>query len=490
MHYYIGAFVLLAVVVLWIFLSMCFRTVVSTNDMHIVQSSNKTVSYGKDQAAGNTYYAWPAWIPFVGIKVIKLPVSVFSVELESYAAYDKGRVPFLIDIMAFFMIGESNVAAQRVHSFQELLQQLQGILQGTCRSILAKSDIEEILEERNKFGQMFTEAVQAQLAEWGVKNVKNIELMDVRDAKDSKVIENIMAKKKSAIEMQSRMEVANNQRAAQEAEITAKRQVLLQQQEADEQVGKRTADKEKNVGIAHQQAIQAVKEQEKVTAINQMAVVNVEQVRTAEIQRDVHIVNAEQTRRTSVIDAEGQAAALVATAEGKRKQAIITAEGNAAAQVATAEGQRRQTVLISEGNLAQAELGAKGIKAQGEAKGAADTAVNLATVAAQIELATKIGQNKEYQGYLVTIRQVEANQAVGIANAEAIKEADIKVIVNSGNVTDGVKDVMGLLTSKGGTQLGAMFEGFANTDTGKALLEKVGITEAKPVSGTNGTAKH
>src|SRR6185436_14936660 len=149
----------------------------------------RTISYGKDQAAGNTYYKWPSWVPIIGVKTISLPVSVFDVGLDGYAAYDKGRVPFVIDIMAFFRITDSNMAAQRVHAFPELEEQLKGILQGAVRSILATSEIEEILEGRGTFGERFTKEGDANLAQWGVQTVKCIELMDIRDAQGSKVID-------------------------------------------------------------------------------------------------------------------------------------------------------------------------------------------------------------------------------------------------------------------------------------------------------------
>lgn len=463
---------------IFVILALSYRTVVATNFVHIVQSAKKTVSYGKGQQAGNTYYAWPSWIPFCGLKVIELPVSVFKLNLDEYDAYDKGRVPFIIDIMAFFCIDDTNTAAQRVSSFSELQGQLEGILQGASRSILAKSDIEEILEERNKFGQMFTDAVVNQLKEWGVRNVKNIELMDIRDSKDSKVIWNIMQKKKSEVEMQSRIAVAKNIQAAKQAEIDAEREVSLRDQEAKEQVGKRNADREKNVGISNQQAMQAVREQEKTTAEKSMAVTQVNQVRQAEIIRDVRVVEAEQAKRTNVIDAEGHAQATVAVAEGQARAAV-----------AQADGEKKRNILTAEGNLAQAELGAKGVKAQGEARAAADTAVNTASVAAQVRLATEIGNNKGYQEYLVSIRRVEASQVVGVAQASALAAAHIKVIANTGNVVEGVSNVMDLFTSKGGTQLGSMLEGLANTDAGRAVLERVGVKteDVSPSSGKNGT---
>ena len=65
---------------------LTLRRVVNTNEVHIVQSSKSTTSYGKDQPNGNTYYQWPSWIPFIGIQVIKLPVSVFSLRLKDYEA--------------------------------------------------------------------------------------------------------------------------------------------------------------------------------------------------------------------------------------------------------------------------------------------------------------------------------------------------------------------------------------------------------------------
>lgn len=427
------------------------RVVVSTNDVHIVQSASKTISYGKDQEAGNTYYAWPSWIPILGIQVIKLPMSVFDIEIKNYDGYDKGRVPFVIDIMGFFRINQSNVAAQRVASIEELKDQLEGIIQGATRSILAKSEIEEILEERAKFGLMFTEAVNEQLKEWGVTNVKNIELMDIRDAKDCQVIENIMAKKKSLIEKESRVAVADNRRIAQVAEIDASRDVQVRQQEAEQQVGQRTAEKDKAVGIAKQKADQEVKAEQKITAERDMDVRRVNDVRQAEIKRDVEVVAAEQERQVNIVKAEGE---------------------------------KQKTVIIADGNLEQAKRNAEGIKVEGEAKGAAETAILMAPVNSQIVLAKEIGENKEYQTYLITIRGIEKDQEVGKAQASALEKADIKVIANTGEVIGGVKNVMDLFSAKGGTALGSMVEALAQTPEGEKLLSSV--TKKTPAKGNGG----
>lgn len=450
----IGLGVLLAggLAFLLIVLAMSFRVVVSTNDVHIVQSAKRTTSYGRGEAAGNVYWRWPSWIPIIGVKFINLPVSVFDQRIDKYHAYDKDRVPFMVDIIAFFRVTDSNLAAQRVHSFPELLTQLENILRGAIRSILATHEIHEILEGRSQFGQRFTDEVDKNLANWGVATVKTIELMDIQDAPPSKVIDNIMAKKKSAIEMESRVVVASNMREAQTKEIEAQREVELARQEATQQVGQRTAEQEKQVGIAKQVAQQEVLEAARTTAEKDMAVKQVQNVRTAEINRAVQVVQADQDKQTAVIEAEG-----------KRQSAVIAAEAIQQTRILEAEGQKQQTVLVSEGNLTEAKNMAVGIQAKGEAEAIALKLGEQASVAAQIALAQEIGSNAEYQHYLVSIRNIEAGQAIGIEQAKALTAAEIKIIANSGGIVEGAKSVMDLLTPKGATQVGAALEAFQNT---------------------------
>lgn len=449
--YLLGAAVGLAgLISLTFILAAAFRTVVSTNIVHIVQSAKQTTSYGSGSKNGNVYYSWPAWVPVVGVNVIKLPLSVFEIDLKDYPGYDKGRVPFIIDIKAFFRIDNSTIAAERVATYDGLQRQLLGILQGACRSILASSEIEHILEGRAEFGRQFTAAVDEQLKSWGVIDVKSIELMDIRDEPGSKVIENIKAKKQSLIERESRVAVADNRKQAQEAEITADRQVQLAKQEAEQQVGQRTAEKTKQIGIANEQASQSVKEQTRLTAEKDMAVQQVQIVRAAE-----------NKRAAAVVDADAQRQAAVIVADALKQKSVIEAEGT-----------KTQTTLIAEGRLQQALKNAEGVQAEGLALAAAEQAKQLASVTAQTTLAKEIGENESYQQYLVTIRTVEKDQAVGVAQAAALTKADIKVIANTGDVSSGINSLKDLFSSKGGTSLAAMAEAFVQSPTGAAVVEK------------------
>lgn len=451
-----GLFGLLAALVgVALFLALCFRRVVPANQVHIVQSANKTISYGTATGKGNTYYQWPSWIPFLGVITSKLPVDNFNIELDGYEAFDKDRVPFVVDVMAFFRISDTNTAAQRVASFEHLTEQLTNVVRGAIRVVLANNSLEEILSGRSTLGEQFTREVNQHLAEWGVTAVQNVEIMDIRDAKESKVISNIMEKKKSQIEMESRTEVAKNKKTAQIAEIEAQREVDLQKQQASQSVGLRTIEAEREVELQRQAKLQTVKEQERLTKDKEMNVLKVEQLRKAEIQREVEVVKAEQNRQTTVL---------------------------------AAQAQKETAVLAAEGQLESKKREAEGIALEGAARAEAEKALQLAPVQAQITLAKEIGSNESYQKYLITVKQVEAQQAVGMEQAKALKEAEIKVIANTGNAANGLTSVTDIFSSKGGTEIGAMLEGLANTDTGQKLLNK--FVGTKPVSNgkSNGAA--
>lgn len=439
------------VLLLFLITAFSFRTVVSTNDVHIVQAKKSTTVYGKGHEAGNVYYKWPAWIPVLGVRTTVFPVSNFSLKVDSYEAYDKGRLPFLVDVMAFFRIEDATLAAGRISNFSQLQEQLMGILQGACRTILAGSEIEAILEGRGEFGQKFTDEVDHNLTNWGVKTVKNIEFMDIRDAKDSKVIQQIMAKKKSEIERESRVVVAGNVQQAELSEIEAKQQVALRNQEADEAIGIRDAERVQKVGLASEKSKQEIAQEAATTMTKQMEVISVDKVRNAQIQKETQIIFAQQEKETQLIDAERE-----------KQRAIILAEGQKAQQVTVAEGKKEAAILA-----------AQGIEAEGKAKGIAEEAILMAPVNAQTKLAAEIGTNTGYQTYLLSVRKVESDQAIGIEQAKALAGAEIKIIANTGDVGTGLSSVGGLFSPKGGTQLAGAVEAFAQSPVGRELLNAV-----------------
>lgn len=451
------------------------RRVVKPSEVHVVRKSKKTLVYGDvaklrslsknanvdqgDDVAGNTYYQIPAWVPVWGVEVQVLPLSNFSIDLLDYEAYDKDKLPFVVDVTAFFRIADYRQAASRIGSNKELEEHLSKIVQGAVRSILANDTLDLIMVQRSVYGEMFTKEVTENLIEWGIVPVKSIELMDVRDKKGEAVISNIMEKKKSYIEMESRKEVAKNQQEAQLAEIEAQQLVDIRKEEKEEQVGKRMASREQAVGIAQQQSQQNIQDEQKITKEKEMAVRQVETVRQAEIEKERKVIDANAKKEADRIDAEAK---------------VLVAEQQKQAADHEAEASYIKATKEAEAKLVVAENEAKGIEAKGNAEATAKEAQGLAEVKPQIELAKEIGQNEGYQSYLIEIRRVEASQAVGVEQAKNLGNADIKIVANSGsNIAEGVSSVMDLFSAKGGQAIASMLETIAGTEQGQAFLQRL-----------------
>lgn len=456
---------------------LSLRQVVKPSEVHVVCRGKSTQIYGNvktvvshvssdtksvsqsDEFSGNVYYRIPVWIPIWGVEVQVLPLSNFSIDLEEYEAYDKDKLPFIIDVTAFFRIADYRQAASRIEDDSTLKEHLVKIVQGAVRTILAKDDLEEIMTERSKYGKQFTDEVTENLKEWGVVPVKSVELMDIRDKDGEEVVANIMAKKKSVIDMESRKEVAKNKKEAETAELDSEQAIDLRREEKEEAVGKRQAEREKEVGIAREKSSQEVQDQAKITKEKEMEVVKVGTVRQAEIDKEKQVIDADAARERDKIAAEAK---------------VVVAENNEKESEHLAQAEYIRKTKDSEAGLIAAENEARGIQAKGEAEAAAKEKLGLAEVQPQITLAQEIGENQGYQNYLIEIKKVEASQAVGIEQAKNLGNAQIKVIANAGgNVAEGVSSVMDLFNAKGGQALGGMLEAFAGTETGQQLMSKL-----------------
>lgn len=423
-----------AIVGFSLFLAMCFRVVVPTNEVHIVQSGSETKSFGKDTTNGNTYFLWPSWIPFIGITVTVFPTSVFELTLDSYQAYDLDRLPFNVDVTAFFRVDDSNLAAQRVAGFEELEKQLESIVQGAIRVIMASNKLEDIMQGRSKFGDEFTDEVREQLKSWGIAVVKNIEIMDIKDADGSSVIKNIMSKKISMIEMESRTEVAENKKKASMAEQEALRELEIQKQKIQEEIKLKQIDVERNTSIQEQEKQKVIAERQKELEEKTAETLKVKYVKAEEIKKETEVIKADAAKQTQIIKAQA--------------------------------------------DLDTETLKARGVLENGKAKAEAEKLILMAPVEAQLTLAKEIGENTSYQSYLVQLEQIKATKEVGIAQAVVLEKAQIKLIANAGTPTEGLNKITDMFSSNGGMNLASMVEAFAQSENGEKIINKF-LTQPK-----------
>lgn len=444
------AIVIAALVALTLFVAAAFRVVVSTNEVHIIQKKKTSISYGKWQEAGNVYYAFPSWIPLIGISRIVLPVSNFDISLDAYEAFDQNKVPFRVDVVGFFRIANPIEAAEKIESFEHLHNQLKLIINGAIRTVLSSKTIIEIMEERSTISQLFNQEVEPQLQNWWVENVRSAEIMDIQDSQNSKVIQMIKEKKSSAIERDSRVEIADNIKTAQIAEIEAVKEADMKKQNAEREVGEKQAEKQKLIGIAQQVSLQEVASETKITREKEMEVKKVEQVNQANINKEQALIDADREKQMRTIAAE----ALKLEQEQKAEADLITQSKSA------------------EGKLVEMTKNAAGIKAEGASKAEAEKLMQVALVSGAIELATKIATSPEYMQYLQNIEAIKASQNVGTANAEALKWADLKILANGGSVDKGMNSLLDVFSGKGGAAMASMLENLNNSDLGKDLIGK------------------
>ena len=475
---WVGVAALVIVVVCIIKWVLNLRRVVKPSEVHVVRRGKVTEIYGNvkpvvsaadedtgggvpqaDESAGNVYYHIPAWVPIWGVEVQVLPLHNFSVDLDGYEAYDKDKLPFVVDVTAFFRIADYRQAASRIEDNDTLEEHLTKIVQGAVRTILAQDLLEEIMTSRSKYGEQFTQEVFANLKEWGIVPVKSVELMDIRDKDGEKVISNIMEKKKSAIDMESRKEVAKNKQAAETAELEALQAVEVRREEKEQAVGERKAEREKAVGIAEEQSKQQVQEQAKLTKEKEMEVLKVATLQQAEIDKQKIVIDANANKESETIKADAQ---------------VLVAERRKTEAEHTAQAEYVKKTKESEALLVAAKNEATGIQAKGEAEAVAKEKAGLAEVQPQITLAKEVAENQGYQTYLIEIKKVEAQQAVGVEQAKNLGNAQIKIIANAGaDIAGGVSSAMDLFSAKGGQALGSMLEALAGTEAGQQLLGKI-----------------
>lgn len=438
---------IVTLLVLYVLISALFRIAVPTNEVHVVQSKNYTIAFGKNQKEGSVYFNRPSWFPIVGITRTALPTTVFDITIEDYQAYDIWRVPFWIDVKAFFRISDSLLASERIDTFDQLIDQLHDVLKSSIRSILSNSDIEEILSWRSEFSMKFTSSVKEQLNKdrW-IEVVKNIEFMEIRDWHDSEVISNIQKKKESEILKHSRIAIAENNREASLREIEAQKEVEVKEQEKRQLVWQREIETNNTLAIQDEQSRQQVKEQEKITKEKEMDVLKVNEIKNAEIQKEKEIIESEREARKQIISSEAQKESQKNRAEAE----LLTAQKN------------------SEAIKSNADAESEKIRKTGNAEAETIKNKEVSLIAGKVELMKEMQENKEYAMYLQAIEQIAAQREVGVAQAKALESADIKYLGTDGTL-NASWSLSELVTPSGLGKLWLGLEAFANMTDKKVL---------------------
>ncbi|MBU3907132.1 MAG: hypothetical protein KKA64_02675 [Nanoarchaeota archaeon] len=307
----------IVLVVLALFAAGLRFVIVPANECHVRIMLNK-ISYFSKRENKSSYWK----IPVIS-KVHRLPLSNLAVPVNDIKLNDKDMAKFVCDVVCFITIKDLPLAVERLmlttaetemgFDFAKLGEDFRAIIESVGRTTVTKSTILEIYMNRQILDDAITKEVQSVFPKWGVELI-DLELKDLKDAPESTIIQDIERKVAAEIRRDAEIRVATTTKEAEVAKA-----------EAEEIYRKRQIEKDKQIGIAGQQMMQKVAEEEVIANIQKVEAKRKLTVGSAEIEKQVIEQQAQAAKIKAVTVAEGEAKAVEIKAEAEK--ARLTAEG-------------------------------------------------------------------------------------------------------------------------------------------------------------------
>ena len=325
-----GWVVLIALAVIAILLAFSWYRIVPANSAHVVvrRGATRVYSSHKEQSTHETaaYFRIPKWIPHFGVRVHAMPLSMLEINVKDFLAFDRDRVRFECDIVAYMVVENAMKAAKRFpFGLNELKDQVFKIIKATTRDTTTKLTIREIINDRPAIARRVHEYLEPEVVKWGM-SLQACELVNLQDPKDgaSTAIHDISSIAEVQINSEARQKNAEQVKQARLKEAEAEQAAATRELERDEMVGVRTQSRDQEIAREQQAAHE-----------EKMKVARIDQVRKAEIERDAAIEQAEGQKqaviRRKTGEAEGVRAVGYAEADAKSKLADALKKINEAA---------------------------------------------------------------------------------------------------------------------------------------------------------------
>lgn len=395
---------------LFIFLisAIAWYRIVDPSEAHLVVTPNKKFVASPDDKVGTTktYFAIPSWIPWVGRTIRKMDVTIKEIVVNQ-ETYEKNQARYNVKSSTKYRITNVRVSAETFTNQKELQEQLMEVIRASVRAVTVKYDVVDARAKKQEMGDAIQKEMQDDLNKWGLTLI-NFQLVDFADTDKSKIISDISKRREVEIETETR-----------EMNAEKFKQAKIKEADADEKAKQREIKRDELVGIAKENQKQKVAEQEKIAETKRFDVVQVQIVQQAKIDKEKAIVEANQEKETQAILKEK----MRLEGEGYRLKAEEEAKGNAEP--------------IRQKGLAEAE-----------AKEKLQDALNkFQPIALKVLVAEQI---------------VAKDQAIGVATAEALQKASVKLFAG----TEG---------DRAGFDFGKLIESMATSNgvSADAILNKV-----------------
>ncbi|KKL80344.1 hypothetical protein LCGC14_2005700 [marine sediment metagenome] len=364
---------------------------VPSSEAHYIVSPEKTMVCSPDtEVSGEGGSRWYFKIPILRkVRVMDITIKELVVSQETY---EKNQARYNVKSSIKFRIKKVRKAAETFVNDTILSQQLVEVVKASVRAVTVKYDVVDVRANKKKMSEEIRVEIVDDLAKWGLELV-SFQLIDFQDTENSTIISDISKRREVEIQSRTRQENAEKIKEADIKEAAATEASKTRQIQKEEVVGKREQDKLKAIAIQRKEA----REQE-------YEVIRVEQVKQAEIDKEKAIVKANEDKETELI-------------------------------------RKEQKRLEGEGDKLRAEEIAKGEAAPIREKGFAD-----AEAKEKLQEALKKFDDNAIRA-LVAEKIVAMQKEVGIAGAQALEKADLKVFAGGdGPEKDGF-DVGKLMTA-------------------------------------------
>lgn len=392
------------------FIASSMYRIVPPSEAHLVVTPKGRMVVSPDEEVATdgkkTYFEIPSFVPFIGRVVRKMDVTTKEL-IGQQETYEKDQARYNVKWSLKYRINDVKTAAETFINDEELREQLKEVVESSVRAttvlysvIDARSKKKEI---ENKINQEMVDDLQA----WGLKLV-NFQLVDFTDTESSSIISDISKRREVEIEATTREQNAEKWK-----------QARLKEAESEEIAKQREIEKDQRIGEQDEKKKQKIAIEAKLAQQKEYEVLEVQTIRQAEIDKGKAIVKAEELKATEAIKKDQKKL----EGEGDRIRSEEQAKGNAA--------------HILQNGLAEAQ-----------AKDA-------------LQKALKQFDDNAIRA-LVAEKIVDKDKTVGIATAEALKQAEVKLF-SGGN------------DSKQGFNLASMIESasMGNVDTAASVMNRI-----------------
>lgn len=350
-------------------------------------------------------------------------------------------------------------AAQRFLSQQEEIESsTQEVLSGSLRGIIGSLTVLEIIHDRKALADAVLQAAEDALSKQGLV-VDTLQIQEINDTQN--YIANLGVPESAAVQRAAAIANTEAQKAAEQASIEAKKQILeanrvLQLQEAAVQAETDKALAQANAAKPLEDAVQrqAIVAQEEITAQREAELK--EQTLNAEVRK---VADAEAYRIRITAEANAVAKSTEANADRAAREARAEAqkaEGVAEASVTEARGnaQRTSRIAAAEAQKAEGEAEAVAVAAKGRAEAEAISARGRAEGDAIAARAAALAENSQFvlaQELLERLPEVAeafakayASSNITVVSADGTNKLTADMVGNIASMTTMMKDATGI----------------------------------------------